>query len=98
MSQRQSILLIEDSDTQALLLADMLQNGGMAVDRAATAEEGLEHLRSNRPDLVVVDYHLPGMQGTEFCRLMRASSATNTIPLLILTEDTETTVEQQGLD
>jgi two-component system NtrC family sensor kinase len=98
MTGKPSVLLIEDSDTQALLLADMLEGGGMSVARTASAEEGLEHLRSHRPDLVVVDYHLPGMQGTEFCRLMRASSATATIPLLILTGDTESEVERQGLE
>jgi two-component system NtrC family sensor kinase len=47
---------------------------------------------------VVVDQHLPGMQGTEFCRAMRANSATNTIPILILTGDTESEVERQGLE
>ncbi len=97
MSQR-SILLIEDSDTQALLLSDTLETEGMSVHRAVTAEEGLEYLRSNRPDLVVVDYHLPRMQGDEFCRLLRDSNAADTIPLLILTDDTETNAEQRGLD
>jgi two-component system NtrC family sensor kinase len=62
--------------------------------RAALAIESVERLAR----LVVVDQHLPGMQGTEFCRVMRASSATNTIPLLILTGDTESGVERQGLE
>jgi two-component system NtrC family sensor kinase len=98
MAGKPSILLIEDSETQALLLTDVLQAGGMKVARASDAEAGLEHLRSHRPDLVVVDQHLPGMQGTEFCRVMRASAATNTIPLLILTGDTETSIERRGLE
>jgi two-component system NtrC family sensor kinase len=98
MNTNRSILLIEDSDTQALLLSSVLEQEGMSVHRAGTAEEGLEYLRSNRPTLVVVDYHLPGMQGDEFCRLIRDNSATDSIPLLILTEDTESNVEQHGLD
>jgi two-component system NtrC family sensor kinase len=98
MSTRRSILLIEDSDTQALLLSDVLESEGMAVHRSVTAEDGLEYLRANRPDLVVVDYHLPGMQGDEFCRLLRANVALASIPLLILTEDTKSNAEQRGLD
>jgi two-component system NtrC family sensor kinase len=98
MDGKPSILIIEDSDTQALLLTDMLEGGGMRVTRAANAEAGLDHLRSHRPDLVVVDQHLPGMQGTEFCRVMRANIATATIPLLILTGDTESSGEQHGLE
>jgi two-component system NtrC family sensor kinase len=98
MSTGRSILLIEDSDTQALLLSDVLENEGMAVHRSVTAEEGLEYLRANRPDLVVVDYHLPGMQGDEFCRLLRGNIGLDSIPLLILTEDTKSNAEQHGLD
>ena len=98
MITRRSILLIEDSDTQALLLADILEREGMSIHRVATAEQGLDHLRAHRPDLIVVDYHLPGMQGDEFCRLLRDSNAIDAVPLLILTEDTESNVEQRGLD
>jgi two-component system NtrC family sensor kinase len=97
MSAR-SILLIEDSDTQALLLSDTLENEGMSVHRAVSAEDGLEYLRTNQPNLIVVDYHLPRMQGDEFCRLLRDSNAADTTPLLILTDDTETNLEQRGLD
>jgi len=98
MTEDRTILLIEDSDTQAVLLTDVLEKDGMRVHRAATAEEGLEYLRAHRPDLVVVDYHLPGMQGDEFCRRIRDNSATDSIPLLILTEDTESSIERHGLD
>lgn len=98
MSEKQSVLLIEDSDTQALLFTDVLESAGMEVGRVPTAEEGLQHLRSNRPDLVIVDYHLPGLQGDEFCRLIRANSSTDMIPLLILTDDSESDAEQHGLN
>ena len=68
------ILLIEDSDTQALLFQIMLEEAGMAVHRVASAEAGLEYLQAHRPALAVVDYHLPGMQGNEFCRMIRDPS------------------------
>jgi PAS domain S-box-containing protein len=98
MSNDRSILLIEDSDTQALLLTETLAGAGMAVHRVASAEAGLEYLRSNRPSLAVVDFHLPGMQGNEFCRRVRDNAATESIPLLVLTDDTQTNAEQYVLD
>ena len=93
-----SVLLIEDSDTQALLVGEMLADAGMAVHRVPTAEAGLEYLQANRPSLAVVDYHLPGMQGNEFCRAIRDNRATETIPLLILTDDTQSDAEKYVLD
>ncbi len=98
MNQDRSILLIEDSDTQALLLTETLAGAGMSVHRVATAEAGLEYLKSNRPSLAVVDFHLPGMQGNEFCRRVRDNTATDSIPLLVLTDDTQTNAEQYVLD
>jgi len=98
MSEKHSVLLIEDSDTQALLFQDLLENAGLSVARVATAEDGLERLHSERPSLIIVDYNLPGMQGDEFCRLIRANASTDTIPLLILTETSGSDSEQHGLN
>lgn len=98
MTRDRTILLIEDSDTQALMLSHLLEEGGMSVCRAATAEEGLQQLGSHRPDLIVVDYHLPGMCGDEFCRLVRDNDTIAKIPLLILTEESESGAERHGLD
>ncbi len=98
MNDGSSVLLIEDSDTQALLFTELLQGAGLSVARTATAEDGLEHLRSRRPDLVVVDYHLPKLQGDEFCRLIRANNATSDIPLMILTEVSASEAERHGLN
>ena len=98
MSQNRSILLIEDSDTQALYLTETLRGAGHAVHRVASAEDGLKYLQSNRPDLAVVDYHLPGMQGNEFCRAIRDNSTTDSIPLLVLTDDLGREAERHVLD
>ena len=70
----------------------------MSVHRVATAEAGLEYLRSHRPTIAIVDFHLPGMQGNEFCRRVRDNTATDSIPLLVLTDDTQTNAEQYVLD
>jgi two-component system NtrC family sensor kinase len=98
VSERRQILLVEDSETQALKLSAMLEHEGLTVERVVSAEHALTRMGSVRPDLVVVDYHLPGMQGDEFCRLLRMNSRTETVPLLILTDDTERDVERHGLE
>lgn len=92
------ILLIEDSETQALLFQAMLEDAGMSVHRVASAEAAIEYLKGNRPSLAVVDYHLPGMQGNEFCRIVRDNSSTDSIPLLVLTDDSHADAERYVLD
>ena len=90
------ILVVEDSETQALELRLLLEAQGFSVERCATAEAALDHLNTRLPDLVVADYHLPGMNGDEFTRQMRLSLRTRTLPLLMLTGARDG--ERQGLD
>ena len=98
MSDSASILLIEDSDTQALQLRRMFERAGLRVDRTRDAEAALETLNHARPDLLVVDYRLPGMNGDELVRIVRQTGATRTLPILMLTGDAASDVERQGLD
>src|SRR3546814_10974110 len=81
--EQSDILLVEDSQTQALKLSLLLEAEGLAVHRVASGEEALEHLGRCRPDLVIVDYHLPGMHGDALCRLLRQNAAQDTLPLLL---------------
>ncbi len=84
------ILLIEDSDTQALKLTLELEEEGWQVTRVATGEEGITFLNEQLPDLVLVDYFLPGMQGDAFCRQVRMKPSARRLPLLVLTESEST--------
>ena len=79
------VLLVEDSETQALELRRFLEGHGFLVERCATAEAALDRLNHDLPDLVVADYHLPGMNGDEFTRQMRLSLRTRALPVLMLT-------------
>jgi two-component system NtrC family sensor kinase len=80
------ILLVEDSDTQALQLRRMLEGEGFAVSRAATAEAALEGLNGPLPALVIADYHLPGMNGDELVRRIRLNVRARALPVLMLTD------------
>lgn len=90
--------VVEDSDTQALRMAHLLEVEGIDSSRSATSEEALDYLSRNRPDLIVVDYHLPGMRGDELCRQIRMNPATSDIMVLILTDDVQGMIERQGLE
>lgn len=92
------ILLVEDSETQALQLRHMLQTNGFTVDWQATAEAALDSLNVSLPDLVIADFHLPGMNGDELSRQLRLNVRTRAIPVIMLTEARERAVERQGLE
>ena len=95
------ILLVEDSETQALQLRRMLEAEGFTVSRAATAEAALDGLNGPLPDLVIADYHLPGMNGDELVRRIRLNVRARALPVLMLT-DAEGAgggdLERQGLE
>ncbi len=92
------ILVVEDSDTQALQIRYLLEGAGHQVDRAATAEAALEALNGRLPDLVIADYHLPGMNGDELSRQIKLSVRTRRLPVLMLTEGRGEGLERQGLE
>ncbi|GEP10154.1 response regulator [Methylobacterium gnaphalii] len=95
-AQPARLLLVEDSETQALELRLLLETNGFTVERCATAEAALDRLNDGLPDLVVADYHLPGMNGDEFTRQMRLSLRTRALPVLMLTGAQDG--ERQGLE
>ncbi|MFC9682252.1 response regulator transcription factor [Streptomyces sp. NPDC056948] len=77
------VLLIEDDRAVREGVALALRRQGHDVAAAETGEEGLERLRSFRPDVVVLDLMLPGMPGLDVCRAMRALD--QTLPILMAT-------------
>lgn len=93
-----TVLLVEDSDTQALRIRRMLQGHGFTVERVASGEAALDTLDTHIPDLVIADYHLPGMNGGQLARQLRMNAVTRTIPVLILTEGIEPGLEREGLE
>jgi DNA-binding response OmpR family regulator len=98
MNPEVQILIVEDSETQALRLSYLLEGEGWAVVRASTAEIALEQLNQSRPSLIIADYHLPGIHGDELCRRVRMNVATRDIPVMILTAEEAEGSEPAGLD
>ncbi|MCI0541837.1 MAG: response regulator, partial [Verrucomicrobiales bacterium] len=96
--QRWRIMVVEDSETQALQMRYLLENEGWQVLSAPTAESSLNALKNSVPDLIVVDYFLPGMRGDELCRRIRMNVNTRDIPILMLTSEQTNAAETHGLE
>jgi two-component system cell cycle response regulator DivK len=81
----QLILIIEDNERNLKLVRDVLQFGGFRTAEARSAEDGLALATSRPPDLVLMDLQLPGIDGMEAFRRLRASPLTAEIPVVAVT-------------
>ncbi len=80
-----NILIVEDDEDIAELVAFNLERQGWKTTLVHNGAEGLERIRETMPDLVVLDIMLPGMDGLDVYRAMKASKMTEGIPVLFLT-------------
>ncbi|MEL6383479.1 MAG: response regulator [Cyanobacteria bacterium J06626_18] len=78
-----TVLLVEDSLTEAELLTQYLRQAGLAVVSAKDCDEARLKLQSQKPDLVLLDVILPGQSGFEFCRELKTSTGSKHIPVVI---------------
>jgi two-component system cell cycle response regulator DivK len=76
------ILLVEDDALSLKLMKDVLEAQGYQVARATNGPEGLAAAREHLPDLVVMDIGLPGMDGVEVTRTLKADASVGAIPVL----------------
>jgi len=85
MTERRSILVVEDEADIRNLVRYNLEQEGYVVAEAADGEQGLAAARKHRPHLVVLDLMLPGMNGLEVCRVLRSEEKTAKLPVVMLT-------------
>src|SRR4030095_5765648 len=79
------ILIIEDEEPLTLLLRYNLEAEGYDVDTSARGDDAVIKLKESPPDLLVLDWMLPGMSGIELCRRLRARPDTERLPIIIPT-------------
>ena len=93
-----TILLVEDEPAIQELIAANLMRAGHHVVRAGDAETAQRIVRDALPDLILLDWMLPGMSGVEFAKRLRGEERTRSIPLIMLTARGEETDKVLGLE
>jgi len=91
------ILVVEDHPSNMLLIDTVLRRAGYEVLKAETAAEAIALARSAAPILILMDVALPGMDGLEATRILKADAATRGIPIVALTAHAMKGDEQKAL-
>ena len=92
------ILVIEDEPAQMELIRYNLEAQGFQVTQAGNGEEGLIHMEEILPDLIVLDWMLPGISGIEVCRRIKKQKHTRKVAVIMLTARGEEADRIRGLD
>ncbi len=96
-SPKPTILVVDDTETNIDILVDALEDV-YEVSVAMDGESALEIVESNPPDLILLDIMMPGMDGYEVCRQLKANDTTKNIPIIFLTAKAEVSDETKGLE
>ena len=91
------ILIIDDSPTDVRVFTTLLEGAGHSVSAVSTAEEGVERVRADLPDLVIMDVIMPGMNGFQATRTLTRDPATSTVPIVMITTKSMETDRVWGL-
>jgi CheY-like chemotaxis protein len=85
MTTGKRALIVDDSRSARVILSRMLEQQGMTVDTAESAEQALDYLQRSRPDVIFMDHLMPGMDGFQAVQTIKADPLTATIPLMMYT-------------
>src|SRR6266516_5241150 len=91
------ILVVEDEEALTTLLRYNLDAEGYDVETVGRGDDADTRLKENAPDLIVLDWMLPGLSGIELCRRLRARAETERLPIIILTARGEESERVRGL-
>ncbi len=92
------VLIVEDNEKNMKLVRDILQAKGFETMEAVNAEDGIKLALARVPDLVLMDIQLPGMNGMEALKVLRAEPATAKVPVVAITASVMTQDRQQIMD
>jgi two-component system, OmpR family, phosphate regulon response regulator PhoB len=92
------VLVVEDEPAQREVLAYNLEAEGFKVAKAETGDEALLLVEEETPDIIVLDWMLPGVSGIEVCRRMKSKTETRGIPIIMLSARSEEVDRVRGLE
>ncbi|MBI3548147.1 MAG: response regulator [Elusimicrobia bacterium] len=97
MATAKKILVVEDEPDFRSILTEVLIKEGYRVVAAPNGEEGLKLYLQEKPDLLLLDVHLPDMEGTEICRKIRKDGPNSHVPIFLCTVRSEVAPVAEGL-
>ena len=88
------ILIIQDSPSVNAMLKFRLESGGFSVEAVETGEEGIEKTKASQYQLILLDYNLPGMNGSQICRILKEEDKTRNTPIVFMSAKDEDKLRQ----
>jgi two-component system phosphate regulon response regulator PhoB len=92
-----TLLLVEDDPEIQFVARAALKRAGFIVTVAGSGQAALDHVHGARPDAILLDWMMPGMDGTEVCRRLKSDPATADIPVIFLTARSQQAEIARGL-
>ena len=83
------ILIIQDSPSVNAMLKFRLESGGFSVETVESGEEGVEKTKARQYELILLDYNLPGMNGSQVCRILKEQNNTQNTPIVLISAKDE---------
>ena len=88
------ILIIQDSPSANAMLKFRLESGGFSVETVETGEEGVEKAKASQYQLILLDYNLPGMNGSQVCKALKGEAKTRNTPVVFMSAKDEEKLSQ----
>ena len=92
-----TILVVDDSPTERYFLTDLLRKNGFEIIAAETGEEGVAKAKQEKPDLILMDVVMPGLNGFQATRMLSRDPSTKAIPVIMCTTKNQETDRVWGL-
>ena len=90
----EKVLVIDDSEVALQVIRDDLEDGGFLVTLAHSSDEAQQIINSaDRPDVILVDLMMPGMDGGAFCKMMKSKPETKDIPIILVSMKEKSEIE-----
>lgn len=96
--QKGTLLIVDDNLKNLKVLLDLLKDFGFAISVARSGEEALERASRRTPDLILLDVMMPGLNGFETCRRLKANETTREIPIIFMTALTDVESKLKGFE
>ncbi|WP_333275974.1 MULTISPECIES: response regulator [unclassified Microcoleus] len=97
ISQEKTILVVDDTPSNLQVLFDVLSGQDYRVAIAKNGETALQRVQSSGPDLILLDVMMPGIDGFETCKRLKANSDTRDIPVIFMTALSDSVDKIKGL-